>query len=296
MQEPENASCKNCGRAYGRGSAGVWSFLTAERLAYFKPFLDSYTRIRRAEGRGAGESGYYLRLPDCSKTDPLYSQWRIRKRSMTALRRLLREQLPIESKIADLGAGVGWLSHRLHEAGYLPCAVDLSIDEYDGLAAASHFQETWPRVQAEFDRLPFAADDLDCVIFNASLHYSEDSGESLTEALRILRPGGLLIIMDSPIYRDGTSGKAMVAEQHENFTARFGDRSNHLASIGFLTWAGVRALGQQLGISFSVCRPWYGLRWFLRPAIASLRRTREPATFALLWARKPGESASSVAR
>jgi hypothetical protein len=96
-----------------------------------------------------------------------------------------------------------------------------------------------------------------------------------------------VIVVDSPIYRDATSGQQMVIEQHAGFESRFGDRSDRLASVGFLSLGDLDRLARQCGLVWRFNRPWYGWRWAVRPAIARVLGRREPATFAVIYARRP---------
>lgn len=211
-------------------------------------------------------------------------QWRIRARSYAALKELLGCRVSKSAKILDLGAGTGWLCNRLFKLGYRPCAVDLSVDEKDGLGAAQSFSSTWPCLQAEFDRLPLRENQVDAVIFNASFHYCVDRKQTLLAALRVLVPGGLLVILDSPIYADPASGEQMLSEQQNYFENLIGQRSDSLATTGYLTWKQLAEIGDDLDLDWTVIKPWYGFRWALRPWLARLRGTREPATFAIISA------------
>ena len=185
-------------------------------------------------------------------------------------------------RILDLGAGVGWLSHRLATLGHQPCAIDINVHDEDGLAAARHYAPDWPHLQAEFDRIPIASESADLAIFNGSVHYSIDYGSTLREALRVIGPTGAVVIIDSPIYRDRASGERMVAELQANFERRAGTRGDVLPCRRYLTWADIETLGNELQLRWRIVRPWYGMRWALKPWISRLRATREPAQFALL--------------
>ena len=110
--------------------------------------------------------------------------------------------------MADLGAGNGWLANRLALAGHTVAAVDLNVDPADGLGACRHYANRFETAQADFDALPFGDTSLDLVVFNGSLHYSTDYAATLGEALRTLRPGGTLAVLDSPVYTDPASGHA----------------------------------------------------------------------------------------
>jgi SAM-dependent methyltransferase len=281
------ARCPGCRLAYPC-VAGIWRFLPPERSARFAPFLADYTRIRLAEQRGSEDPSYYLNLPDCPPDHPIAWQWALRRRTFAAFTRRVLPRLGPGLRVVDLGAGVGWLSNRLALLGHHPLAVDLTTDDRDGLGAARHYgsENRWPRVQAEFDRLPLLDGAADLVIFNASLHYSTDYAVTLAEALRVLSPGGTVAVLESPIYGKEESGERMVAERHADFACRFGTRSDALPSREYLTWAGVAELGRRLGVRFRTVTPWYGWRWALRPWVARVKRRREPARFAILLAEK----------
>jgi SAM-dependent methyltransferase len=282
-------SCPNCGTIY-EGRDGILSLLSPERRTFFARFLQEYTHIRMAEGRGSQPASYYTGLPECDSSHPMAWQWRIRRCTVRAFDRHVAPFLAPGSRIVDLGAGCGWFSNHLFRLGYLPCCVDLSVDDQDGLGAARHYSPGWPLVQAEFDRLPLEPASVDAVVYNASLHYSTDYVRTLNESLRVLRPGGRIVVLESPIYKREESGRRMVAERHAQFQKRYGTRSDSLPSIEYLTWNMLQYLSGELGIHWQVIRPWYGLKWAVRPWLARLRRRREPSRFAVLVAARKESS------
>jgi SAM-dependent methyltransferase len=308
-QPDDCAVCPGCGARYERRD-GIWRLLPPERAAFFAPFLRDYTQIRDAEGYGYDDDERYRRLPEVDPSDPLAWQWRMRAITFAELRRRVLEpmsrecerdtrqgggqtrrqgageQLSRPLRVLDMGSGVGWLSHRLARLGHAPCAVDLNLDPRDGLGAAAHYPASWPLLQAEFDHLPLAEAQADVVVFNAALPYSADYRATLAEALRVLRPGGRLVVMDSPIYRRDASGRQMVAERQAAFERAHGTRSDAVPSVGYLTWGMLADLGRDLGLRWRSHIPWYGWRWALRPWRARLLRQREPSTFALLVAER----------
>ena len=282
--------CPNCLFEL-RNRDGIWLALPPERSAYYAPFIRSYERIRAAEGRGSADNNYYLALPNCDLTGRNSKQWRIRARSFAyLLRHVVQPKLTRGAKVLDLGAGNGWMSFRLALAGYAPFAVDLLTNNHDGLGAADHYRGLLPRVfsciQAEIARLPFADGQFDAAIFNASFHYVESGEDAVREALRCVRPNGLVIICDTPWYASETSGRQMVRERRAAFLKAYGTASDAIDSIEFLTPDSLQALEKELHIHWKVHTPSYGFRWALRPLLAKLRRKREPSRFRIYLTRK----------
>jgi len=292
-QQDGSIRCGDCSFEM-RSESGIWDALPPARKARFQRFVQEYESVRAAEGRGGGGRMYYAALPYQDATGRHVFQWHIRSRSFRYFEREILRSLERKHQrplvVLDLGAGNGWLSYRLTLRRHCCVAVDLLVNEFDGLAAASHYAPLLPHpltcFRAEVDRLPFADEQSDCVIFNASLHYSEDYAYTLAEALRCLRVGGTLAIVDSPWYHSEASGAAMVAERREDFKRRFGFPSDALASQEYLTDGRLADLQTKLGIQWTVHRPWYGLRWAARPLIAKLNGKREPSSFRIYTAVK----------
>jgi ubiquinone/menaquinone biosynthesis C-methylase UbiE len=264
---------------------GIWRFLLPESEAHYARFIADYETVRRAEGRGGTSADYYRALPFKDLSGLHRADWRIRARSFTALVKILTQlQNPLERslKILDLGAGNGWLSNRLSAQGDRVIAVDLIVNEQDGLGAWKNYEHSFTPVQAEFNHLPIMDHFADAVIFNASFHYSEDYNTTLKEALRVTSRAGLIIIIDSPVYRRDASGEKMVAEREAQFTQKYGFASDNLQSESYLTYSRLKELAQKLSLKWQFITPFYGLRWMFRPLISALFRRREPAKFHLL--------------
>ena len=261
---------------------GVWRFLLPERESHYARFISDYERVRHFEGRFSAEASYYRALPFEDLSGRFSADWKIRTASFRALTKVLLAN----STVLDLGAGNGWLSNRLASAGHTVFAVDLLVNAEDGLGAWKYYESIFTPIQAEFVVLPIPDSSIDVVIFNASLHYAENYEQTLGEALRVLRPDGMLVIMDSPVYQAAESGQKMVAERKQQFLSRYGSASDAIQSEGFLTYERMQALGQSLGVRWQHIVPFYGVRWALKPLVARLRSGREPAQFGLWLGRR----------
>ena len=264
--------------------------LPPESIAHHARFMEDYERIRESEGRGSESEDFYLGLPYRDTSGRHRGQWRIRARSYDYLARHLLDGAGRGSRILDLGAGNGWMSFRLALAGYRPCAVDLLANDSDGLGAARHYRTRlpalFPRFQAEIRRLPFADEQFDAAVFNASFHYAEDYEASLREAMRCVKKGGMVIISDTPWYSREESGEQMLADRRAAFRRSHGTAADSIATLGFLTDERLDRMEDALSIHWDVHRPWYGLKWAMRPVVAKCRGRREPSRFRLYAARK----------
>lgn len=290
-QERPAIPCKNCSFTFIQRD-GVWRALPPDRQTYFARFVREYEAVRRAEGRGSEAPEFYLALPHSDVTGRNSWQWTIRARTYRYLARNILRDLPHMASsspaILDLGAGNCWLSYRLACLGHRPIAVDLLTNRWDGLGAALHYRpvlpKCFPRFQAELDHLPFADGQFDCAIFNASFHYSEKYERTLAEATRCLRPGGMIVIADSPTYNSEESGRNMVKERRKFFQEKFGFKSDGMASCEYLTRERLITLEAKFGIEWRTHRVRHGFRWALRPWLAKLRRRREPSQFCVYTA------------
>ena len=285
------ACCNQCGFVLFEQN-GIWNAMPEARLAHYAQFIDDYERIRAAEGRGGHTPDFYLNLPYKDASGRNQKQWAIRARTFRYLTRHLLRPSPTNAplRVLDIGAGNGWLSFRLSLSGYAPVAVDLLTNAFDGLGAAAHFRHRmtglFPRFQAENAHLPFGNDQFDVAIFNASFHYSEDYRASLSEALRCIKTGGMVVICDTPWYAADESGKRMVEERHRHFISTFGIASDSIRSLEYLTDDRLEDLERRFSIRWEVHTPWYGIQWAARPLIAKLRGRREPSRFRIYTTRK----------
>ena len=290
---PDELCCPQDGRTYARRD-GIWRFLAPEVEAYYQRFIREYETIRQAEGRGIPQAAYYRALPDRDLSGHFSVDWRVRAASYSAfVAQVLRPHANGDRlKILDLGAGNGWLSNRLAGFGHFLAAVDLTTSELDGLGAYVHYTNRFLPVQADFNHLPFTDGDIDLVIFNASFHYSTGYEATLGEALRVLQPGGQVVILDSPVYRTAASGEAMVREREALFQRRYGFPSNAIPSENFLTYQRLDVLAETLGLRWEAFAPHYELSWRIRRWLARLRSGRELARFMVIAGRRSEQGTS----
>ena len=264
--------------------------------AALRKFAEAYAAQRQAEGRGyAGDELFALPYV---RSGLLARQWAVRARTFEAfMARVVRPMAAGAGRslaLLDLGAGNGWLSHRVAQEGHFATALDIRDDQVDGLGASRPFvQRVGTRMQtavAAFETIPAPDASFDIAVFNASLHYAADLPAVLAEAARVVRPGGRLAILDSPFYRRETDGRAMVAEKTAEASRRFGDRATTLMSlpfVEFLTRERLAKASAPIGVTWRRTRVLYPLWYELRPLTARLRGARAPSRFDLWTGVRP---------
>ena len=281
----ETATCAVCGEGYCCDE-GIWRFLRGSGLARYQRFLEQYQLVRAREGWGSDRGEYYRQLPQVAPDDPQRAIWSLRAQHLRVfIQKVLRpleqmRQRPL--KILDLGAGNGWLANRLSERGHSVAAVDISVDAKDGLAALAHYRHHILPVQADFDSLPFMPGQADMALFNGAFHYTSDAAATLQEALRMIRPDGQVVLMDSPFYADPAAGAVMVRERRRDFACRYGIIPEGSSGDGYIVRRQLGQLGQALSCSFSLVYSQPVWRRRVRRAKAAMTMRSEPAGFPII--------------
>ncbi len=175
-------------------------------------FEEVYLRLRHKEGRVYSDE-QVANLPEITKTDSHYDEWRMRQiSSRRLLKYLLDKKNPMD--ILEVGCGNGWLSARLsvipsvHITG-----IDVNIEELNQAK----------RVFSKTKNLSFCACDLrdellknrhfDMIVFAASIQYFSSLPAILNQALSHLKQGGEIHIIDSPFYKQNDLAAAKQRSQ-----------------------------------------------------------------------------------
>lgn len=201
--EPDSAQCLGCGRSI-RAAGGGLDLLPDDLRLAADAFAAQYQALRRQEG---------WILPN-GREDPdggMQRLWRGRLRSVYTAAATLAREWPAGSRpvVADIGSGGGWA------ARLIPFADVLAFDLLDvGPNAASL------TIRADMLKLPVRSGTLDAVLYAASLHYSPVDA-AVSEAARVLRPRGLMVAVDSPIYKDAEA-QARAASRTAAYYSRAG--------------------------------------------------------------------------
>lgn len=118
----------------------------------------------------------------------------------------LREKYNFEGKVLEIGAGSCWLSTLISKIPEVKSiyALDISNDllkiignkVIDCLGGEKNKIKF---IKADFNKLPFADNEFNIIIFDASLHHAQNLSCLLKEVGRVLKKNGFLIAIREPI-------------------------------------------------------------------------------------------------
>jgi SAM-dependent methyltransferase len=281
--EGHGVSCPREGRWFAT-HLGVHRLLTEERRRELLPALEAYQRVRRDEGARAVRG-----LPDVPARHPQAAIWRRRARQFARALALAAEHLGRGPwRVLDAGAGCCWASARLLDAGHAVAAVDVNLDDGDGLLAAGRLLDDpsrLPRAEADMEALPLEPSSVDLVFAAGVLHHAPRPARTLLEMRRVTRRGGLVVVVDSPVYRRAVDGETVVAERAELQVRRYGVAGPSFGS-GYLVRSELAALFEGAGWRLEV----HGWPGPLREAACDLmqigRWGRRIARFPILIGRR----------
>ncbi|MEI6290533.1 MAG: class I SAM-dependent methyltransferase [Chloroflexota bacterium] len=97
--------------------------------------------------------------------------------------------LPVDGILLDAGGGTGRVT-----IGLKPYLQNIFVTDLSEKMLAQSIQKGLPALKAILEHLPYAIDTFDRVIMVDALHHVYDQSETIQELLRVLKPGGILLI------------------------------------------------------------------------------------------------------
>jgi ArsR family transcriptional regulator len=152
-------------------------------------------------------------------------------RSWAAWARALGHLLP-PLDVADIGCGDGYLTLEAARWARTVVAVDRSREVLDRARALAQRRRvsnvTWKK--GDLERLPLRDASVDVALMSQTLHHAADVTRALNEAVRILRPGGRLLVLDLREHQEAWV-KSRFGDQRLGFSSEELDALLHAAGL-----------------------------------------------------------------
>ena len=180
--------------------------------------LDRFADVMRADG---WDRARILALPDIE-----LDYWQGQAGAMHAL--LERVHFEPGSRLLDVGSNTCWASNIFASRGLQVIALDISMNELQGLRTADYFIEDrgvfFERIRSTMFEPALANESLDYVFCCEVLHHNDQAHlqRTLAEMYRVLRPGGRLLVVNEPM-----KFPLMLKRDHAQEVAQF-DGNEHV--------------------------------------------------------------------
>lgn len=112
--------------------------------------------------------------------------------------------------VGDLGCGTGLLTDTIAPYVRQVVAVDASMEMLDAARTRLDEAKNVDFRKGELESLPLTDGELDVAVLSLVLHYSPAPAKALSEAARVIRPGGRVLVVD------------MLPHEHEEYQQEMG--------------------------------------------------------------------------
>lgn len=184
------------------GRRSLYSIHTEAPLPYLEPVFGNGSAPTEFSADLAGLEALEQRRREASRSyfdrvAAKFGEQALPGRTWEGLTRGLLQLAP-RARYADLGVGDGQLTLMVATVAETVTAVDISEEMLAALrqrAEASQLSNI-VYVPGELEALPLESESHDVVLMSQALHHAADPALALREALRVLVPGGRLLVLD----------------------------------------------------------------------------------------------------
>lgn len=151
--------------------------------------------------------------------------------------------LPKNSKVLDVGCGIGQHSARLAKNGFQVIASDFSEDRVNVAKANIAAQSLNEKVQfacEDLTNLSFGSESFDCVLCWGVLMHIPEVEQAMSELTRVVKVGGKLIIYEDNLYSVDTVIQR-IGVKIKQIIGRAGTKRSAMGVYGLESWVETNA-------------------------------------------------------
>ena len=215
----ETLRCGGCARRYAV-SDGIPHLVDddAPGMVEKRREMAGWVEVAREHGWYEPDDAVDLALPYvCRDLGWDHADWRA---SEVSFQLLLDRYVRPGMRVLEVGAGKCWAAQHLVPRGCEYVGTDLLADARIGLGRGALYERRvgpFARVQADGERLPFAARSFDLVFCVAALHHALDLRAMVSELARVVRRGGVVAALNEgtrPLLRGGAAPQQAEEKRH----------------------------------------------------------------------------------
>ena len=231
-------TCRGCARSYVVED-GIPRLLdpTAPGLAAKLREVAAWPQLAREQGWYEADDRVDAALPYLNSE----LGWEDRAWGATehGFRLLLDRYIRPGDRVLEIGAAKSWAAQHLLPRGCEYVACDLVVDPVIGLGRGRFFEQRavpYLRIQADGERLPFAAATFDVAFSVATLHHALDLGAMVAELARVTRRGGVVAALN-----EGTRAPYVSNDNPEQAHEKALGINEHVHTMWAYLWAFARS-------------------------------------------------------
>ncbi len=191
-------------------------------------FLSSFKDYRKLQDLKSVDKLLYKSLPFSMHTDV----WKERQKDAKIIYKTISDKQNLS--ILDIGSWNGWLSNHLSKKGHHVVAVNIFIDEIDGLRACKHYETKFVSLQLFTDEIFRIKHQFDVIVFNRNWPYLPNHEKIFYDAKNLLTKDGVIMFTGLPFYSDVTTIKEKLKSADDNFKNNYGTSLYYYSAKGYL--------------------------------------------------------------
>lgn len=194
---------------------GIYDIIDPQERQKLNYFLKSFEAYRISNNLVIRDNSLYKNLPFSLHTE----EWKERQKDIFIIEKRIKNKKKL--KILDVGSWNGWLSNYLSQKGHDITAVNLFIDEYDGLTSKNKYETDYVSLQMYVEEIYRIKDKFDLIIFNRNWAFFNNPQKVFNDSKKMLTSKGEIIFTGLGFYRNPKHVVENLKLMNEKFQANY---------------------------------------------------------------------------